>query len=151
MRNNSLISRSISAYLISLQGYWLMVWVVSLITLIPLSLSAKTAPPDTDILNLLKADKLLHFVVYGSLALMPLILEPVRQRAALFVLIVTMQSIVLEAIQVAIPGRSGSMSDVIANISGILFAIVLALVCRQFKPPVRKNGKASHTLTLPQA
>lgn len=76
-------------------------------------------------------DKLLHFAVYGSLALMPLVLEPVRQRAVLFVLVVTIQSLVLESVQAVIPGRYGAMSDVTANITGILFAIILTLICRR--------------------
>jgi VanZ family protein len=110
-----------------IRRYWGVVWMLSLIALVPLSLLPQTAPPSTRIIgDVLTVDKLLHFIAYGGLALLPLILATDTRQIYLRVAIVTAHALLMEVVQTAIPGRLGSLGDIIADLAGVLCALMLA-------------------------
>ena len=127
MADNSITNKTLLSIIAFFQQRWFTIWIAALVVLLPLSLLPQTAPPGTPLLgDLLTVDKLLHFLAYGGLALAPLLFAD-NQRCLLLVLIVIIHSLMMEVLQTAIPGRFGSLSDIIANLAGILTAIALSV------------------------
>lgn len=84
------------------------------------------APPANELWgDFFRVDTLLHLIVYAGLAFFPLLGEIKQQRVRVFLMLLTVHAVALEAIQMLIPGRYGSIGDVIANLLGILLAFVL--------------------------
>ncbi|MEO8559921.1 MAG: VanZ family protein [Rhodospirillales bacterium] len=109
--------------------FWL--WIAGLVALAPLSWLPQTTPP-TGIGNVeLSLDKLFHFIAYGGLAgLAMLVFEDARRRS-IAVAIVLLASIVYEVGQLWAPGRSFGWDDLAANISGFVLGVALAWLIRR--------------------
>jgi len=109
--------------------FWL--WIAGLIALAPLSWLPQTTPPTAIGGVELSLDKVFHFIAYGGLAgLAMLVFEDARKRRWA-VAIVLLASVGYEIGQIWAPGRSFGWDDLTANVLGWLLGVALGwLICR---------------------
>ena len=69
------------------------------------------------------SDKILHAVAYAALTVAWLVAAP-RRNAVVVALGVCGYGVILELAQIALPERTGSAWDVVANLSGIMIGAV---------------------------
>lgn len=76
-------------------------------------------------------DKLVHFLGYTTLALIPVVLLEVAGLGVALAASMIPLGIVLEFLQRLIPGRGFEAADMVANACGVATGIVAALVLRR--------------------
>lgn len=101
----------------------LILWVTLLLLLIFLSVqpSQRLHPP----FLFIHSDKLFHALYYGMLVLLSGGFLKVRWKRILMVLFLVILGILLEFAQQAVPGRSFSYGDMVANSIGAVLALVI--------------------------
>ncbi len=86
-------------------------------------------------------DTPLHFILYGVLACLPLILVRDRKRAFLLGISMAPLGYLLELGQTLIVGREFSALDLLANNAGVLFGLVVGTILR-FKNKYERQKNA---------
>ncbi len=81
-------------------------------------------------LSFWNADKLGHFLAYLWLALLPALVIQSLIRMILLSLLLVSLGMLLECLQIHVPGRSFSLADMIANTIGVLLGIAAGKLCR---------------------
>ena len=115
-------------------------WAITLLFIgfiIGLSVTPGVERPDDNLFSLLFANtaplvqKVLHVVTYAMLAVLWMWtlagIERLPQRIALSFMLALVLGVVLEWCQTTIPGRYGSIADILLNTVGIVAGLVVAL------------------------
>jgi VanZ family protein len=107
-------------------------WVAWIVVVIVMSVLPESAPP----IELLShfSDKLMHFIAYGVLGLLPVLALESRPAAAAAVLAMVVLGFALEGVQALVPGRSFDLLDFAADNLGVLSGAAFGLVLRYVMP-----------------
>jgi len=117
------------------------IYLIALVLLSLIPLSGIEAPGNSD--------KIAHFISYGGLAVLAyFIARSFNTRFYLFISVIVL-GILLEFLQLVIPGRSFSYLDILANISGTLFGFGLSWMFRASREQPRYGGCGSPHTTVP--
>jgi len=90
-------------------------------------------------------DKAVHFLAFGGLGLLVCTLsfklrpKPAIPLLSFPLLIVTLFGVIEESYQVLVPGRTADLLDLLADVSGALFAIILANRVAHLIRPNKEN------------
>ena len=105
----------------------LILWLLQLVFVISGSLLPEDQLPPLPLEN----DKLIHFLSYVLLGLLP-VLSTARARTGLIVAgLMPVLGVILEAGQSFIPGRSAEAGDAVANLFGVLVGAGVAMIVRR--------------------
>ncbi len=100
------------------------IWVVLLVIIVSAAIAASLVPSRIP-LEKYHIDKIIHFVIYGTMAFIPSYFSG-SVRVAIFTgIALCLLGIGLELAQEAIPRRTGSYGDVLSNCAGILAGIII--------------------------
>ncbi len=95
------------------------------------------------------SDKIAHFIAYCGLGIFAyFIARSFNMRFYLFVLVIAI-GVLLEGMQLVIPGRSFSYLDILANASGTLFGFGLSWMFKASTETPRFGGCGSPRTTVP--
>ncbi len=124
-----------------------MLKIISFIYLIALILSSLVPFSGIDAPG--NSDKIAHFIAYCGLAVFAyFVARSFNTRLYLFLSILAL-GILLEFLQLPIPGRSFSYFDMLANVSGAIFGFGLSWMFRESKETPRYGGCGSPHTTVP--
>jgi VanZ family protein len=110
-----------------LEKRWLPIWILLVVVLFPGHILPQTAPPGTDIGFDISLDKLLHLAIFAGLAALPTLFA---RRKLPYLMAVLIMAGGFEALQLFIPGRWGSLGDVLANLIGLTVGAALGFFSR---------------------
>ena len=96
-------------------------------------LRPSTSPEDIDRINLM-AREFGHFLIPAA-AFLILVIGPLRRRPLLALLLCAAFAIIDESFQNFMPGRTGSLADVIVDVSGATLAYVIYRSILWIRPP----------------
>lgn len=112
--------------------FWL--WIAGLVALAPLSLLPQTTPP-TGIAGVeLSLDKLFHFIAYGGLAGLAMLVFDAARKRGWAVALTFVASLAYEIGQHFVPGRSFGWDDLGANAIGVVIGVALGWLVRRARP-----------------
>ncbi|MEQ9618511.1 MAG: VanZ family protein [Deltaproteobacteria bacterium] len=77
-------------------------------------------------------DKIVHFLMYGLMALLAYISVPSEGKRKHLLAFIIILGAAIELIQIYIPGRSASLMDIFANTGGVVFVIFLFWIYSRF-------------------
>jgi VanZ family protein len=111
-------------------------------------LFTESSQPPAEIMSLVPGlDKLAHFLAFGVLGLLICALwfklkpKPAIPLFSMPLLLVSLSGLIEESYQMLVPGRTGSLPDLLADVGGAVFAIflanriaVLSRACSRFLP-----------------
>ena len=100
-------------------------WLCTLTCVVAISLAPSDSTPKRTMDALNVSDKLLHFVAYFVLMLLPALHET-RLSTALHAVGIVALGITVEFLQSPLAGRPFDAGDVVANLAGVLAALVAA-------------------------
>jgi VanZ family protein len=112
--------------------FWL--WVGGLIALAPLSLLPQTTPPTAIAGIELSLDKVFHFIAYGGLAGLAMLVFDRDRRRCYALGIVLVAALAYEIGQLWVPNRSFGWDDLAANTGGYVAGLLLGRLIRR-RPP----------------
>jgi VanZ family protein len=116
--------------------FWL--WIAGLLALAPLSWLPQTTPP-TGIGGVeLSLDKFFHFIAYGGLAGIAMLVFEDAPKRRIAVAVVLLAGLGYEIGQLWAPGRSFGFDDLAANAAGVALGGVLGVLIRR-AAPLRQN------------
>ncbi len=113
-----------------------MLLVLLWLTAIAIVSTGQLLPGDSGLLHWISAaglsDKLLHFTAYFTLALIPSLGFP--RRAALGAALAMIPlGILLDTLQLYVPGRSFELADILTNAAGVLTALLTAQAIAEYR------------------
>lgn len=104
-------------------------WSIGCLAIVVGSLMPTLAPPAIRV-GILSLDKLIHFSAYGLIAFLPQVAIARSTPATWAALSMAVLGGVVEVAQDYVPGREGSLDDVLANALGVFGGIALGLKLR---------------------
>lgn len=117
------------------------IYLIAVILLSLLPLSGIDAPDNSD--------KIAHFTAYSGLgAFAYFIARSFKTRLFLFVFVIVL-GVLLEGLQMAIPGRGFSYFDIVANAAGAIFGFGMSWMFRTSKETPSFGGCGSPQTTVP--
>jgi VanZ family protein len=104
----------------------LILWALTICAVAVFSLLPGTAAPVVAMERLPVSDRLVHFLVYMVLALLPASSIRPRQRGQYSTGAMFLLGLLLELAQIATPGREFELGDLVANAIGVAVGILIA-------------------------